>query len=817
MIFKRLYIFILLQFNILLFAQLDLEHWFPPLYLPTGHTIENVKIYLSTPHKDSFEIKIFDTNDVIYTRQISSNEPIEIELPLNSTIVSALQGMAIVKKGIHVSGEKSFYASIRLNFDNGYNTDIISSKGKTAFGYVFYTTNAPYNDYYNKKSVNYSTSFIATRDNTHIKISGFDERIVFSDGNKYPNGINITLNKGESYCLVSRKTDNFSGLEYSYWDSFIGAKITSDKPIVVNNGNFTGVHFLEGNGKLMIDQTLPADKLGKEYYIHKAFTDIDWAVEGLLLVSTSNDTKIYVNDKKDDIYTLNEGKYLLLDKENFSNDGIYINSNKPIYAYQLLGGNNNTARLIIYPYLTPSMSSVFPLDESLPSGTINLPNIEMIGNKSFDNIVTILSPNGANISINDLPIDNIVYPKQNINGNNNWFYQIINNLKGNIKISSNKSIIIGIAGGYETQKIFGSFGAYYTAFTNDPFIKVNGNCIEELITLSINNINFEKFQWKLNNVDIPGANNFFYQPKLPGLYSCQLSYSGYTIITGYIEVKNCDYNISEVNLDKFCESFDYVPKFTKNNKNIKVDDIEILTQPTASEAVINNNVNLTITSSNLLDNIEDRVIVKIKNYTKNIEEVQKITYTLLPKPKSVISTQINSTTQIDDENFIYNLNDVIIENHNDSFHFFSTLDDLNNNINEISIWKEFVTKSDQIFLVISNIKNDCIRIEKINLIKIKSEKRNNFNNVITPNFDSINDNFNFSSYLRSNPENFSLNIYDRYGMIIYSFKKNDKENWDGIMNTGQKAQSGIYWIVISYLNKETGSIDTIKKWIYIKN
>ena len=76
---------------------------------------------------------------------------------------------------------------------------------------------------------------MATEDNTNITIDDYDPLVVF-DGNPTFSSpsINITLNEGESYVLAGSNSISFNQ------DGFMGARIISDKPIVLNNGNLLG-------------------------------------------------------------------------------------------------------------------------------------------------------------------------------------------------------------------------------------------------------------------------------------------------------------------------------------------------------------------------------------------------------------------------------------------------------------------------------------------------------------------------------------------------------------------------------------------------
>ena len=84
----------------------------------------------------------------------------------------------------------SFYANLKYV---GTNTEVISSKGKSALGKSFYVVNDQniLNGSFNPSPMNYQASITAYSDNTKIKISGYDNGLVFTDGSKNSE-INIT-------------------------------------------------------------------------------------------------------------------------------------------------------------------------------------------------------------------------------------------------------------------------------------------------------------------------------------------------------------------------------------------------------------------------------------------------------------------------------------------------------------------------------------------------------------------------------------------------------------------------------------------------
>lgn len=111
--------------------------------------------------------------------------------------------------------------------------------------------------------MNYQATITAYSDGTKIKVSGYKSGLKFTDGSTN-NELNITLNKNQTYIVAALKKDNTTTAINDYFDPhLIGATITSDKPIVVTNGNLLSQDAATIGGSVNIDQSMPVDKLGK--------------------------------------------------------------------------------------------------------------------------------------------------------------------------------------------------------------------------------------------------------------------------------------------------------------------------------------------------------------------------------------------------------------------------------------------------------------------------------------------------------------------------------------------------------------------------
>lgn len=319
------------------FAQLDTKHWFAPMMDRTGNPYPNQKIYLSTNRTTPFEVKIYNDNVIIGKITISKGNPGVYNIPRSYIITQDQRDMfKPVKKGLFLEADYAYFANLR--FSVAQHAEIVTSKGRAGIGNLFYTVMAPIETY--NEILNFMTSVLATEDNTTIKISNFNPNVVFSDGISRTE-FNILLNKGESYIIDGTGNDNrnFTG--------FIGAKIESDKPISVTNGNFNGQYagYFPNSSDILMDQNVPVSQLGNEFVLVKGLGNLGSNMEGAIIVATEDNTEIYVNNESTPLTTINEGQYYIVNENKYINQGknhfnLYIQATHKVYVYQLLGGSN---------------------------------------------------------------------------------------------------------------------------------------------------------------------------------------------------------------------------------------------------------------------------------------------------------------------------------------------------------------------------------------------------------------------------------------------------------------------------------------------
>ena len=822
-------------------AQLDLEHWFPPIswFSKEGSPRElyESKIYLSTPHETPFLVKLFDGKTVIASFMLSKSVPVVYDLSSNIYFTSDKFLFQPITRGLHIAGANSFYASYRISSNLG--DEVITSKGKTAIGKQFFIGGAP--SYVENYGV-YFTSIYATRDNTKVIINNKQNRIIFADGQTHAQ-FSFTLNKGESYALKVRATDNyitdFTQIPYAFnndvYNEFLGAEIIADQPVAVLNGNDIGQIAFDPSNNLLYDQSIPVKNLGQEYFIRMGFSTPRGSSEGALIISTEDNTKVYFNDETLPII-LNKGQYYstILSRPNKfiehdasnvdiqRNNGLYVKSSAKIYCYQFTGGSPNQYRGGYFAILSQSMSLVLPLNSTLPGIIDFIPGFSKIGSKiSLDSRINIYLPKGQSPLINDIAVDTSTGPF-NIKGTDSYKYfqvKIPKNTGEDLKVSATSGLVLNILNGHERLapndfEDTRGFASHYTGFSNDPYIIKKGNCIQEDILLSLNNIDFEGFQWQLNGVDITGANSPTYVPNLPGIYTCVLSYSTFTYTTKPIQVDDCPYKISEINLGSLCPNFIIVPKFSAPNDNLNFTKLEILTPPNNGSAVIENNTIKVSNNSGFTG--KDRLVYKI-TAGNGFYEVVKVNFSVFSAPIGDVKSEILNDNFVD-PNYIYNLSSAVNNTNGEEFHYYLTQSDADNNTNEIFNFLAFPTNNPTEVFVMIKTTNGCFIIKKIKLLKKPPLPVIEvfLPNVFTPNGDGINDVWDYS--LLQNFFNLKLAIFDRFGKKVYERLSDSKGYfWDGKNEIQRPLPTGTYWVIYSYNLKNSSEIVSKSMWLVLKN
>ena len=87
-------------------------------------------------------------------------------------------------------------------------------------------------------------------------------------------------------------------------------------------------------------------------------------------------------------------------------------------------------------------------------------------------------------------------------------------------------------------------------------------------------------------------------------------------------------------------------------------------------------------------------------------------------------------------------------------------------------------------------------------------------NVITPNGDGVNDVLNYSALLKK--EEPFLQIYDRYGKLIFAGDKNNRYSWDG-KAFGREVSTGTFWYIMKWKEPGFATVTEYSGWVLVKN
>ncbi|WP_374329436.1 T9SS type B sorting domain-containing protein [Soonwooa sp.] len=624
--------FILLFFFTQFSAQFDKEHWFAPMFDDQGNTSPLTQfLHLSTNSATEFTVYVYNNNKIIYQANIKKGSPAAIGIDRQYMITKDATALGKASTmGLYVRADFPFFANFRFGVDA--HAEILTSKGEAALGRVFYTVVSPNN--FSHKDLNFMTSVIATQDNTLVKIDGFKKPLVF---NNVPTqaSYTVTLNRGQSYILQGKSLSNLSNL-----DAFTGAHITADKPISVTNGNFNGqqskIAFSGDGSDILMDQSVPTDKLGDEFIIVKGYGKIGNDMEGAIVVATQPNTDIYVNNETSPIATLaNPGDHFRIDDTKYKPQGsdhynLYIKTKdkKKIYVYQLMAGvENDTKNGIetIKAVSTGGMNFIPPISCYLPKVIDEISDIDKIGPKSYTTKLNIITQQGATVIVkNGSTIIQTINPSdlKPVSGATDWGTYSILNVTGNISVESTKAVTAGISAGDSNV----GYGGFFAGFTRIPLIvNVDENACIPYAILELPQ-GYTKYEWF--NVDDPttilteAASPHIFKPTKPGTYKCRITEGSCDPEeTLPYKFENCKKEVT----DSICGVKTFTPSF-KYNTGEAVASINITKQPTKGTVVVSG-ATFTYTPNQDITNQTDEIEYNISNASGTVTE--KVKHTII--------------------------------------------------------------------------------------------------------------------------------------------------------------------------------------------
>ncbi len=532
------------------FAQFSKTHYIPPLSGSSDDfsKAEQQYMYISTPSTKPVSFTINQLGSTIVSGTVTRDTPYQYYIGNGEQtqlhVDSSLVNQVLTNKGFIVEANDQIYVTVRVRAGQSNQAGELVSKGLAALGTTFRIGSLINTELDNFASNNYTfISVLATENNTTVKFSDIrDGALLINDASSGNTPSDVILNSGESYVLAVTGPTNANR------DALIGSLVSSDKPIAVNCGSFTG-----SNGKtntdLGFDQIVSAERTGKEYIFIKS-TGQD-PVERVLLVAHEDNTDIYLNGNTGTPdYTLNHSDYIALDGAQFASNGnMYVRTSKKVFAYQTVGDNARK------DYANQELFFVPPLSCETPKSVDNVPLIEKVGTETFKGRATIVtktgSPlnfiiNGINYTYGSLPGNLIKVGPTSVNGNPDYETYTITGLTGNVSVISTTELYLAAYGSSGAA----TFGGFYSGFTFKPevtFQTVNvsqSNCIPN-VELNVNSLTgFDTFQWYFNDTPIAGATTSSFSPTAPGYYyvSATLTTCNIKLDSDKIPVSSCPEN-----------------------------------------------------------------------------------------------------------------------------------------------------------------------------------------------------------------------------------------------------------------------------------
>lgn len=717
---RQLYFIILFLFTFNhISAQRDTEHWFAPFSAANLSSLAKQAVYLSTDSTIPFPVEIYNNNTVITTITISKGSPQYYYIDAADMIGSSSADLFTVgSKGLYLKGTKPFFATFR--FTVPAHGEILTSKGKAGIGKKFYAVVAPITNA--TAGMNFTTGVLATEDNTTVTVSGYAPTVSFTNGvtGAASPTLNITLNKGQSYIIEGR------GNQPGNLKGFIGAKIVSDKPISVTNGNFLGEYNIGTpltGGDIVMDQSVPTDRLGNEFVLVKGYGNISAATEDALIVATEDNTQIYVNGNPVAVTTINEGQHYRVNEINNNNyidqgNGHYnmhIKTSKNVYVYQLLAGTATTSATIGFNYIPP-LSCLLPrkIDEI---GLISM--LPLAPNTQSDNNIklNILTEKGAVVTVNGVTPTAAQGP-YNVSGTLDWESYSLAGVTGNVTITSTKAVTAGIAGGSG----FVGYGGYFAGFSSVPAITKSGqDCIPGAVLETGDS--FDSYQWYIGTTPIIGATSHTYTPMQAGTYTVKVGMGSCFTSTPVFVVESCYEQVTKSLI--ICDpQKTIVPQFTNHNVPVVLGTATIDTPPNNGTATLDPATgNITYTPNPGFSGTDTMVYHFCANPISGVG-CEQVTMSLIvdPNPKvtnvMVRSCPIESnpnTASFNLETSGFTTQTGLIKK------YYRTLADLNSGTNEISPASAFISSNTKVYVKVIN-SNGCFNIAEITLMVIPPVK-----------------------------------------------------------------------------------------------
>ena len=512
------------------FAQLDSIHWIPPMHARSE--LGPQFLYMSTPETTPFAIIIRDGSGKFLDSVIVSNaQPVRWSLGSSSSsfvLVDAIDLQLPVKnKGLVLSGTHNFYVNFRFYSSSGWHAADLTCKGRSALGTEFRIAHL-----YQSQNANGRSNFVgvlATEDSTLVTLSEFEPDIVLNIA-----GILTPTSAQQSVLLQSGES-----LVFSHYEMFghpanglIGARVSSNKPIALNCGSWTGAS-VDNSNDVGMDQVAPFDQVGEEYVLCKGNGGQE--LETPIVIAHLDNTAIWLNGSTSPVKVLNAGQYYRIPTSSYSAVGnMYIQCSKPAFVYQLVGGvptGNDATR-------TGGMIFVPPINCAIPNAVDNIYHPNRIGDVVYDGGLMIVAMKDSLVRVK---IDNNLIAIGNgdpVPGNPDFVTYRRLDLFRETQALNTASIV---AKGAVQVAMFGrngaaGYGSFYSGFSKtakaDVSLNITGDgvCPDTIVASGL----FDGIQWYYADSLLTYGPDSFFIAYAPGLYTAR-AYLGVCRRTNYSE------------------------------------------------------------------------------------------------------------------------------------------------------------------------------------------------------------------------------------------------------------------------------------------
>lgn len=707
---KLLFIFLMTVSWLKVFAQRDTEHWIAPYYASTTTTGQS--LYLSTDSVTPFTVTIYSNNTALSTVTIAKNSPQIYAVPAgNISATSTGEAFTVGTKGLYLNGEKPFYCTLRLASSTTH-AEILTSKGKAGIGKEFYVATTP--SPFATTSNNFTAAVLATEDNTTVTATwSATANVSFIGAAPTTNTHTFVLNKGQSFIFAG------SGSPATNMSTFMGAKIVSDKPITLTNGNVNGNFGASSSqgSDIILDQSVPTERLGNTFAMVKTRSPNATDIEGGIIVATENNTQVYLNGSTTAAATLNAGQWYRISGGDYILQGgthrnMFVSTTKNVYLYQLVsvGESNATCGFNYIPPLNcflPRKIDEVGLVNQMPSGT---GGASQVASGTIIKL-NILTEAGATVTVNGIAPTAAQGP-YTLTGNTNWVTYSLEGVTGNLTIQSNKAVTAGINGGFSTS----GYGGYFAGFSSIPLIaKSAGTCIPGLV-LEVDD-GYDTYQWYRNNIAIPGATSFSYTPTQSGDYTVRVTVGSCTPATTPVyKVYTC-LEVS-TRAETVCEGYyNIVPAFTNSSQTYVPSSVTVVTPPTNGTAIINPVTGVIAYTPNYAFVGTDTITYKFCGNDPEFTDCEQVTMTFTVSESPTVNNASLRTCYLP-ANHLTGLFDLTIANVTGdpgvTKSYYPSLADAQNQTNQITTPDAYVAPTGVVYVRVSNA-NGCYRVAVINL------------------------------------------------------------------------------------------------------